>query len=246
MLIQEYDKYTEQDHTTWSILFTRQIEKIKTVAYQNFELGLGKLNFQKEHIPDFLAVNKKLEQLTGWQIYAVPGLIDNAFFFQQMFTRHFGATTWIRKPEQLDYLEEPDMFHDVFGHIPLLTDPNICEFLHGLAKIAVKNLDNEEVIEALARLYWYTIEFGLIKEKGELKIYGAGILSSIGETDYCLSADARRVSFDLETILSTPYIKDKYQEQYFVLDSTGQLRKLYRQLERRFISEEIDGIGFAK
>jgi phenylalanine-4-hydroxylase len=241
MLIQEYNQYTPQDHNTWSILFTRQIEKIKTVAYKNFGIGLRELNFQKDHIPEFVAVNKNLKEITGWQIYAVPGLIDNAFFFQQMSTKQFGATTWIRKPEQLDYLEEPDMFHDVFGHIPLLTDPNICEFLFGLAKIAMKNLDSEEVIEALARLYWYTIEFGLVKENDELKIYGAGILSSIGETDYCLSAKATRVPFNLETILSTPYIKDKYQEQYFVLESMEQLRDIHYQLEQKFalVSEFI-------
>jgi phenylalanine-4-hydroxylase len=236
MLVQEYDKYTEQDHNTWSKLFTRQIEKIKTVAYKNFGRGLKQLNFQKEHIPGFTLVNKKLNKITGWQIYAVPGLIDNAFFFQQMYTKQFGATTWIRKPEQLDYLEEPDMFHDVFGHIPLLTDPVVCDFLFSLATVAMKHIEDEEVIEALARLYWYTIEFGLVMEDDELKIFGAGILSSIGETDYCLSDAATRVPFNLETVLATPYIKDKYQEQYFILDSMQQLKSIQKELERKFLA----------
>lgn len=234
MLVQQYSSYTVEDHGTWSILFTRQMEKIKKLAYQKFEPGLNKLGFRREYIPDFAAVNKKLWHLTGWQIYAVPGLIDNAFFFRQMFTKQFGATTWIRKREQLDYLEEPDMFHDVFGHIPLLTDQTVCDFLHGLAKIAMKHIDDEDIVEALARLYWYTIEFGLVKEKGALKIYGAGILSSIGETDYCLSKEVKRVPFHLDTILSTPYIKDKYQEQYFVLETMEQLSGACHELEKKF------------
>jgi phenylalanine-4-hydroxylase len=236
---QIYNCYTATDHHTWSILYKRQIEKIKTVAYRNFDKGLEELCFNDHSIPEFTSVNKRLKLLTGWQIYAVPGLIDNAFFFQQMSTKQFGATTWIRKPEQLDYLEEPDMFHDVFGHIPLLTDPLICKFLYGLARIAVANIDDEGVIESLARLYWYTIEFGLVKEDDELKIYGAGILSSIGETDYCLSDEVKRVSFNLETILATPYIKDKYQEQYFVLDSMEELQNALKELEKKFVPRPV-------
>lgn len=236
MQVQNYHQYTAADHRTWSVLFTRQIERIRKHAYQNFEPGLDQLSFEKNAIPDFEVVNQKLATLTGWKIYAVPGLIDNHYFFQQMFSKHFGATTWIRKIEQLDYLEEPDMFHDVFGHVPLLTDAAICEFLLGLAQIAALPMPttiSNEIIEGLARLYWYTIEFGLVKENGHLKIYGAGILSSIGETDYCLSGEATRVPFDLETVLNTPYIKDKYQEQYFVLESMDQLREVFWQLKEK-------------
>jgi phenylalanine-4-hydroxylase len=239
MLVQQYDSYTAKDHYVWSLLFSRQIEKIHTVAYKNFAPGLAQLNFQSETIPDFNAVNIKLQHITGWQVYAVPGLIDNRMFFERMFFKHFGATTWIRKIEELDYLEEPDMFHDVFGHIPLLTDPLICEFLHGLARIGTAHLDDEAVIEALARLYWYTIEFGLVKENSDLQIYGAGILSSIGETDYCLSDDVKKIPFDLETILATPYIKDKFQEQYFILESIGQLRNALGQLRERFETRTV-------
>jgi phenylalanine-4-hydroxylase len=204
------------------------------VAYLNFESGLHKLDFDAKRIPDFNCINQQLTQLNDWQVYAVPGLIDNRYFFQQMFHKRFGVTAWIRKPEELDYLEEPDMFHDVFGHLPLLTDPCICKFLHGLAKIAVTHIDDEDAIEALARLYWYTIEFGLVKENDELKIYGAGILSSIGETGYCLSDHAKRIPFHLETILATPYVKDTFQEHYFVLESMQQLTGALLELEKKF------------
>jgi len=223
MLAQDYQQYAAIDHNVWSLLYTRQLKKIKEVAYDHFAKGLDQLGFHEEAIPDFAQTNKRLMDITSWQIYAVPGLIDNKFFFKQMFSKQFGATTWIRKMEQLDYLEEPDMFHDVFGHVPLLADPLICDYLHGLASIAVRHLDNEAVIEAIARLYWYTIEFGLVRENDQLKIYGAGILSSIGETDFCLSEKATHVPFDLEQIIHTPYIKDTFQEKYFVLDSMEQL-----------------------
>ena len=132
----------------------------------------------------------------------------------------------LRKREQLDYLEEPDLFHDVFGHIPLLADPMIADFLYGLARVAARYIDNENVIEALARLYWYTIEFGLVREGGEVKVYGAGILSSISETQFALSPAANRVPFNLDEVLATPYITDKFQEQYFVLDSMDQLAEI--------------------
>ena len=228
MLQQEYQLYAATDHHVWSILYSRQLEKIKKSAYSHFATGIKKLGFNEQAIPDFAATNKRLMKITGWQIYAVPGLIDNSYFFERMVSKQFGATTWIRKMEELDYLQEPDMFHDVFGHIPLLADPSICNYLHGLATIAVRHINNEKIIGAIARLYWYTIEFGLVKENNQLKIYGAGILSSIGETDYCLSNKAVLVPFNLEQILHTPYIKDTFREQYFVLESIEQLEEIPR------------------
>ena len=233
MLVQQYEQYSDTDHSVWSSLYTRQLQKVQQVAYRHFIKGIGQLGFNDHKIPDFADTNKTLMQLTGWQIYAVPGLIPNNRFFELMKTKQFGATTWIRKPEQLDYLEEPDMFHDVFGHIPLLTDPIICDYLYKLAALAVKYIDNDEVIERIARLYWYTIEFGLVKEEDELKIYGAGILSSIGETSFCLSDKATLVPFNLQEILQTPYIKDDFQSKYFVLESFHQLPAAVNQYEQQ-------------
>jgi phenylalanine-4-hydroxylase len=221
--LQQYEKYTTEDHKVWQILYKRQLQTIEKVAYKQFITGTDQLAFSENKIPDFIDINKELKELTGWQIYAVPGLIANDVFFEKMYNKEFGTTTWIRKMEELDYLEEPDMFHDVFGHIPLLTDKFIGEYLHQLAKLAVAHIHNEEVIEAIARLYWYTIEFGLVKENGEIKIYGAGILSSIGETNYSLSNKATHVPFSWQQIIDTPYIKDSFQEKYFVLNSFEQL-----------------------
>lgn len=236
LLQQEYDQYTKVDHEVWSILYKRQYDKVADVAYAKFKWGLDQLQFNAQKIPDFKDVNKTLKVLTGWQIYAVPGLISNADFFNKMYTREFGTTTWIRKMEELDYLEEPDMFHDVFGHIPLLADSRITSFLYELAALAVKHLDKEDVIEAIARLYWYTIEFGLVRENNQTKIYGAGILSSIGETEFSLSPSAVHIPFQLKEIINTPYIKDRFQEKYFVLEDMNQLAEAAIELNNFFSS----------
>jgi len=231
---QNYGQYTAVDHNTWSILYKRQAEAVKLYAYQHFFKGVQQLGFAPDRIPDFEEVNRKLMPITGWNIYPVPGLIDNKFFFEQMHDKKFGATAWIRKPEQIDYLEEPDLFHDVFGHVPLLTDKHIAAYLFGLAKIANRFIDDEAIVEAIARVYWYTIEFGLVRENGVLKIYGAGILSSIAETLYCLSDKPAHVDFDMITIINTPYIKDNFQEQYFVLNSMADLSAALPVLEAHF------------
>jgi phenylalanine-4-hydroxylase len=223
VITQDYQHYTAEQHAVWSVLYKRQLAAVERFAATTFLEGLRQLGFNAAAIPDFALLNKRLQPLTGWQVYAVPGLIDNKFFFEQLFERRFGATVWIRNREQLDYLEEPDMFHDVFGHVPLLTSAAICAYLQGLAGIASVHIDNPVIIEAIARLYWYTIEFGLIEQQGELKIYGSGILSSIGETAFAMSPESKKVPFDIETILDTPYIKDKFQEKYFVIESMDTL-----------------------
>jgi phenylalanine-4-hydroxylase len=239
MLTQDYNSYTETDQQTWAILYQRQVKAVQQYAYANFWNALRLLDFDGGHIPRFDMLNKRLTTITGWGIYAVPGLIDNAYFFEQLEKRKFGATTWLRKPEQLDYLEEPDMFHDVFGHVPLLADAQVCRYLSGLAVLAWRCNFQEDVVEAIARLYWYTIEFGLVREKSALKIYGAGILSSTGETQYCMSGKVKLVPFDVETIIATPYMKDSYQAQYFVLDAMGDLPKAITLLEQIYQPNQV-------
>lgn len=231
---QNHAQYTVVEHTTWNALYTRQIPSLEQYASEVNLMGIRALELDAHRIPDFAQINRMLYPLTGWTLYAVPGLIDNTFFFRQMHRKQFGATTWIRTPEQMDYLEEPDIFHDVFGHVPLLANTAVCEYLYGLASIANQHITNEKVVEAIARLYWYTIEFGLIRESGTLKIYGAGILSSIGETAYSLSSKPQHLDFDIPTILETPYNKDDFQHQYFVLYDMVQLKNALPELEQIF------------
>jgi len=223
-MLQDYSKYTAEDHRVWSILYNRQMNNLPTLASQAYLDGIDKCGFVPERVPNFSEINKALALATGWKMFGVSGLIDNKPFFEHLSRKEFPATTWLRSMEQLDYLEEPDMFHDTFGHISLLSEQSFCDYLQGLSKITLEYIDNPLAVELIARMYWYTVEFGLIKEDG-LKIYGAGILSSSGESLYSVSDEATHLPFDPEEILATEYIKDKFQTQYFVIDSYEQLYK---------------------
>ncbi len=220
---QAYDYYTADDRWVWQRLCADQLTVLPQVASQRFLEGLRRVDFRAEEIPDFRRVNPRLQAATGWTLVAVPGIVDDALFFGLLAERKFPATTWLRTPAQLHYLEEPDMFHDVFAHVPLLTDPFFADFLHALGALALHHLANPAAIERLARLYWFTVEFGLIAEPAGLRIYGAGILSSAGETQFCLGPEPARRSFDLTEILATPFAKDRMQSVYFVINSYQQL-----------------------
>ena len=222
-MVQEYDKYSQEDHEVWNILYSRQISQVKSLASEAYTQGVDYCQFESDKVPNFANVNQLLEQKTGWKIFVVPGLIDNKPFFEHLSRKEFPATTWLRTRQQLEYLEEPDMFHDVFGHVPLLSEPFFCDYLEGLSKIALKHIDNEFAIELLSRIYWFTVEFGLIRESFQTKIYGAGILSSSEESEISIKHTHKHRPFDVQTVLDTPYIKDKFQEQYFVIVSYQQL-----------------------
>lgn len=220
---QEYEKYSDEDHKVWSLLYGEQMVNLPRLATTAYLDGIKKCKFEPAKIPQFSVVNEELAKATGWMVYVVPGLIDNKPFFEHLSRREFPATTWLRTMEQLKYIEEPDMFHDVFGHVPLLSEPFFADYLNGLSKIILRHIDNPTAVEMMARMYWYTVEFGLIKEDGVVKIYGAGILSSPGESVYCVSEQANHLPFDVQTVFDHPYIKDKFQAQYFVIDSYKQL-----------------------
>lgn len=220
---QVYDNYTEEDNEVWKILFERQIKNLPTAATREYMIGLEKINFTADRIPNFVETNKILKSLTDWELVAVEGIVDDRLFFELMSQRKFPATTWLRKMSELDYLEEPDMFHDVFAHVPLLTNQPFVDFLEALSKIGFKHADNPVAIDLLSRVYWFTVEFGLIKEPEGLRIYGAGVLSSAGETEYSLSKEPLHFAYSVDQMLNTPYRKDIFQDRYFVIDSFEQL-----------------------
>jgi phenylalanine-4-hydroxylase len=231
MLQQNYANYTNTDHQVWSILFERQTALLQKHADSAFLEGLNLAGFQPNAIPDFSKVNQNLGKLTGWEIVAVPGIVADDVFFRMLSEKRFPCTTWIRKMEQLDYLEEPDMFHDVYGHVPLLSDESYGNFLIGLSKIALKHIGNPWAIELLSRVYWYTIEFGLIQSSDDLKIYGAGIISSQGETPYSVSPEVPKHKFDVTAIMNASYIKSEFQKQYFIIESYEQLYSSLDEIE---------------
>ncbi|HLP52105.1 MAG TPA: phenylalanine 4-monooxygenase [Chitinophagales bacterium] len=232
MLQQEYDKYAPEHFTVWQTLFEKQINNLHDTVTQKYMDGLEKINFTADRIPDFTETNALLEKHTSWHIQAVPGIIPDRDFFMLLNRRRFPATCWLRNLSQLNYIEEPDMFHDVFGHIPLLTDQHFCDFLHGLSEIALQHIDNPYAIELMSRIYWFTIEFGLIQEGEKVKIYGAGIISSSGETEYSLGPEPARHNFDVAAVLNSAFHKDKMQQQYFVIQSFEELYHCLPQLQR--------------
>jgi len=220
---QNYEAYTKADHKVWRTLFNRQMELLPCVASKDYLQGLELIRFNGRHVPDFVKTNKVLKKLTGWQLHEVPGIIPVKEFFTLLNQKKFSATTWLRQMSQLDYLEEPDMFHDVFGHAPMLTNTNFTNFMSGLGRIAEKHLNNPKAMEMLGRIYWFTVEFGMIREYEEKKIYGAGILSSHGETKSCMGPDTVLVPFDVTEILNSPYRTDVFQDKYFAIQSYEQL-----------------------
>ena len=223
LIAQDWEAYSAQDHATWRKLFERQSRLLVGRACDEFLAGLDQLGVCADGIPDFRQLNDVLGRTTGWRIVAVPGLVSEAVFFGHMAERRFVATRWIRDPTQMDYLEEPDIFHDVFGHVPLLTNPAFADYLQAYGRGGLKALRLGS-LDMLARLYWYTVEFGLLRTPDGPRIYGAGIMSSKGESIYSLDdRKPNRVAFDLKRILRTRYRIDDYQETYFVIDSFEQL-----------------------
>ena len=216
---QAWGDYTPAEHALWDHLFRRQAAMLAGRAAPEFLAGLDVLRMHRPGIPDFAELSDKLMQLTGWQVVAVPGLVPDAVFFDHLANRRFVAGRFLRRPEQTDYLEEPDVFHDVFGHVPLLADPVFADYMQAYGQGGLR-AGGLGAATMLARLYWYTVEFGLIARDGNLQIYGAGIVSSFGESRFALEDPApNRLGFDLRRLMRTQYRIDAYQQSYWVIDS---------------------------
>jgi len=239
---QVYENYTQEDQQVWNILYSRQIKNLPKAATKEYLKGLKHTNFCTDQIPDFKVTNSILEWMTGWELVAVEGIVDDQLFFELMSNKKFPATTWLRKMSELDYLEEPDMFHDVFAHVPLLTNRPFTRFLQALSQIGHEYADDPVAIDLLSRVYWFTIEFGLIREEEGLRIYGAGILSSAGESKYALSNEPQHFDYDVAQILDTPYRKDKFQDRYFIIDSYEQLFESIGEI-RSLLKEKLNQVA---
>ena len=216
---QDWRAYTAEEHATWDTLYRRQLELLPRRACQPFLAGLEALSLHQGGVPEFARINEDLRRLTGWTVVAVPGLVPDEVFFEHLANRRFPAGRFIRSAGQLDYLQEPDVFHDVFGHVPMLTDPVFADYMqaYGEGGLRAEGLGR---LENLARLYWYTVEFGLLQTAEGLRIYGAGIVSSHAESIFALDDPSpNRLVFDLERVMRTPYRIDDFQQVYFVVPS---------------------------
>lgn len=225
VVTQPWESYSADDHATWGTLYARQRELLVGRACDEFLQAQDAMGMTPQAIPRFDDLNAVLQATTGWTLVGVEGLLPELDFFDHLANRRFPVTWWIRRPEQIDYIAEPDLFHDLFGHVPLLMNPLFADYMQAYGRGGVKaHAIGPDALQNLTRLYWYTVEFGLIDTPDGLRIYGAGIVSSKGESLYSLESDApNRIGFDLQRIMRTRYRIDTYQKTYFVIDSFEQL-----------------------
>jgi phenylalanine-4-hydroxylase len=225
---QGWEHYTAEEHAVWKRLYDRQTKLLPGRACDEFVAGMRALPITADEIPDFRRLSDVLMKATGWQVVAVPGLVPDEVFFEHLANRRFPAGQFIRKPEQLDYLEEPDVFHDVFGHVPMLMNPVLADYLqaYGEGGLRAQKLG---VLPNLARVYWYTVEFGLVEQNDGLRIYGSGIASSYAESVFAIDDPSpNRIRFDLARVMRTRYRIDDFQETYFVIRNLDELLALAR------------------
>jgi len=216
---QIYKNYTEEDFKVWNILFTRQLKTLNGIVADEFIVALNDLNFTPNKIPNFNEINNNLKNITGWVIKTVPNISPPKEFFFYLSIKKFTTTCWLRSISQIDYLEEPDMFHDVFAHVPLLSNKEYTSFFMEIGKIAMSVIEDPIKLKKLQRIYWFTIEFGLIKKDKKFKIYGAGIISSKEESNNVLSNKSLKKKFNVKKVMNHSFRIDVVQDTYYYIDS---------------------------
>ncbi len=221
--VQIYENYTREDYKVWKILFNKRLENLQGIVAEEFLVALNDLNFKAEKIPNFVEINNILKNRTGWSIKTVPNISPPEEFFSFLSMKKFTATCWLRSIDQIDYLEEPDMFHDVFAHVPLLSNKDYTNFFKEMGEIAMSVIEDPKKLEKLQRIYWFTIEFGLIKKNNDFKIYGAGIISSDEESKNALSKKSKKCEFDVKKVMNHSFRIDIVQDTYYYINSFDQL-----------------------
>lgn len=239
---QNWADFTADEHAVWDLLFARQQDALAGRAVSAFAEGLDVLRLSRPGIPEFGELNARLGERTGWTVVPVHGLVPDDVFFEHLRHRRFPAGNFIRRRDQLDYLEEPDVFHDVFGHVPLLANAEVADTMQKLGELGLAAM-RAGALHRLARLYWYTVEFGLARENGALRIYGAGIVSSFGESRFALESPApNRIAFDLDRVLRTDYRTDSFQKSYFVIDRFEDLLGLVARADIAGLDRALAGL----
>ena len=235
--LENLPKYSAEDHQTWHLLYNKNSNTRTEKASSSFFDALCLLEFTADRIPDFQRLNNNLKKTSGWEMHMVEGLVPESDFFKLLFQKKFPVVQTIRKRENLDYTDLPDIFHDIYAHIPLLTNPHYTQFLRGLSKIAAQYNYDTYIIELISRVYWYTAETGLVYEGGKLKIYGAAVISSHEESDNALSDQSKKCLYSVSEVIQTPFNYD-IQSQYFVLNSFEELSQsiedLHVEIENKF------------
>jgi phenylalanine-4-hydroxylase len=229
---QDWHAYTAEDHEIWSILYERRMADLRGNGSRVFLDGAEAIGLRRDQVPDLADVNRRLSVRTGWRAVPVTGFIPARDFFRCLAERRFPTTVIVRPRSQLDYLPEPDIFHDVFGHVPLHADPVFADFLQGFGAVAAQARTEEELTQ-MARLFWFTVEFGLTREDGQVKVYGSGLISSAGDAANALGPDCDRRPFSLDAVLAQPFEIDRFQDVLFVVESFDQLFEAVEEAKRR-------------
>jgi phenylalanine-4-hydroxylase len=239
-ITQDHSAYTPENHDVWRILYERRMATLADTGSIVFLEGIDRIGLSPSQVPDLADVNRRLAARTGWNAVPVTGFIPPPEFFRCLSTRRFPTTITVRPREQLDYLPEPDIFHDVFGHVPLHSDPVFADFLQRFGALASASQSEQEVTE-MARLFWFTVEFGLIRERGKTRIYGSGLISSHGDAANALGDRCQRRPFEIDAVLAQPFEIDHFQDVLFVIDSFDQLFEAVERIERRRVDFERPG-----
>jgi phenylalanine-4-hydroxylase len=232
LIEQDYAAYTEQQHSTWALLARRRMDQLEEYAAAEYIEGFRFLGLSADSLPDLKAVSRKLEPRTGWQATPVSGFMPAAAFFEMLAARRFPTTTWLRGPDSLEYTPEPDIFHDVFGHVPMHCHPVFASFLARYGQVCSR-LSDEAILERIGRVFWYTVEFGLIRQNGRVKVYGSGLISSNGECTNVIKGGCQVHSFDLEEVLRTPVKVDEMHKLLFAIESFDEIYEAMHVLEAR-------------
>lgn len=229
---QQWQQYTEENHRAWTIMYERRMRSLRETASELFLQGAASIGLDARAVPDLSDVNRRLAALTGWQAVPVSGFLPASEFFQALAVRKFPTTITVRPLAQLDYVTEPDIFHDVFGHVPLHADPVFADFLQRFGQVATRARTDEQTTW-MARLFWFSVEFGLIREQGSIKVYGSGLISSAADGANALGESCTHRPFELDAVIAQPFEIDRLQDTLFVIDSFRQLFDAVREMEGR-------------
>jgi phenylalanine-4-hydroxylase len=219
---QRWQAYTPEDHDVWALLYERRMKDLRVHGSEVYLEGHERIGLCPDCVPDLRVLNAKLEDITRWQAVPVRGFLPAPEFFRCLAARRFPTTVTVRPREQLDYLPEPDIFHDVFGHVPLHASPAFADYLQRFGQLACR-AEREEQVQGMARLFWFTVEFGLVREAGQVKVYGSGLISSHGDCAHALGPDCERRPFSVPAVLAQPFEIDRMQDVLFVIDSFARL-----------------------
>jgi phenylalanine-4-hydroxylase len=232
IIAQDVASYTDEDHAVWQLLYERRMQALESTASRTFLEGAARIGLQKDRVPSLDSVNARLALMTGWRAVGVKGFIPAAAFFSSLAAKRFPTTLGVRPRAQLDYLPEPDIFHDVFGHVPLHADAVFGSFLQRFGQLAAA-AETEAEVQAMARLFWFTVEFGLVRERGAVRVYGSGLISSHGDAANALGVSCDRRKFSLDAVIEQHFDIDRLQPVLFVIDSFDQLFEAVEQLAAR-------------